>query len=298
MNDQKKETPFLSSKKRNFLILNIPAYAILIIFTVIPIIYSFYVSLQRYDLTRPPIEFAGLDNYIYLFNSEIFWGSLRNTLVYTFSSLLILFLSSLSLAILLNESIRGASKLRGLIVVPWAIPPIITGIIWAWIFDARYGIMNYILDSLGQTPILWLSSPTFAMVSVVVARSWHEITFGTLMLLAGLQSIPVDLYEAAKVDGAGTLDKFKLITLPLIRSQIALVLIFETMWCLREFGTIYAMTYGGPINATTVLGWLAYKLAFLQYNFGRGAAVAFVLGILTMILAAVYVKFIYRRVEY
>ena len=261
-------------------------------------VYSFYVSLQKYDLTRPPVEFSGFDNYIYLLTRDIFWVSLRNTLIYTFSSLIILFLISLGLALLLNESVRGVSKLRGLIVIPWAIPPIVTGIIWAWIFDAKYGIVNFLLDSIGLTPLLWLSHPTFAMISVVIARSWHEITFGTLMLLAGLQSVPLDLYEAAKVDGAGALNKFRLITLPLIRSQMALVLVFETMWCLREFATIYAMTYGGPVNATTVLGWLAYKIAFLQYDFGRGAAVAFVLGIVTIILAAIYIKFIYKRVQY
>jgi ABC-type sugar transport system permease subunit len=136
------------------------------------------------------------------------------------------------------------------------------------------------------------------MFSVVIARSWHEITFGTLLILAGLQSIPVDLYEAAKMDGAGTLDRFLHVTLPLIASQIALILVFETMWCLREFGVIYSMTYGGPINATTVLGWLSYRLAFLQYDFGKGSAVAFILGILTLALAAVFIRFIYRRVEH
>ena len=277
---------------------NIPAYAILLILTVFPMAYTFYVSLQKYDLTRPPNTFIGLGNYQYLLTSDIFWESLRNTLVFTFSSLLLVFLTSLGLALLLNESIRGVSKLRALIVTPWAIPPIVTGIIWAWIFEAKYGIANYLLTSLGLTPFLWLSSPTLAMLSVVVARSWHEITFGSLMLLAGLQSIPLDMYEAAKVDGAGALNRFFHITLPLLRNYVAIILVFETMWCLREFPIIYAMTYGGPVTATTVLGWLTYKLAFLYYDFGKGAAVALMLGVLTMILAAVFIKTIYRRIEY
>lgn len=277
---------------------NIPAYTILLIFTVFPMIYCFYVSLQKYDLTRPPTMFIGLGNYQNLLTHSIFWISLGNTLVFTFSSLLLMFLTSLGLALLLNEPLRGVSKLRALIVTPWAIPPIVTGIAWAWIFDAKYGIANYLLSSFGLTPFLWLSSPTLAMFSVVFARSWHEITFGTLMLLAGLQSIPPDLYEAAKVDGANALNRFVHITLPLLRNYIALVLIFETMWCLREFSIIYAMTYGGPGTATTVLGWLAYKLAFLYYDFGKGAAVAVILSILTMILVAAYIKLIYRRIEY
>jgi multiple sugar transport system permease protein len=260
--------------------------------------YTFYVSLQNYDLTRPPSTFIGFGNYQYLLTTDVFWESLRNTLVFTFSSLVLIFLTSLGLALLLNASIRGASKLRALIVTPWAIPPLVTGIIWAWIFEAKYGIANYLLSSLGLTPLLWLSSPTLAMLSVVVARSWHEITFGTLMLLAGLQSIPLDMYEAAKVDGAGAPNRFLHITLPLLRNYIAIILVFETMWCLREFPIIYAMTYGGPGTATTVLGWLAYKLAFLYYDFGKGAAVTLMLGILTMILAVVFIKTIYRRIEY
>ena len=289
---------FLSRKTRTVLMFNIPTYAILLVLTVFPMAYTFYVSLQKYDLTRPPNMFIGLGNYQYLLTTDVFWKSLRNTLVFTFSSLVLIFPTSLGLALLLNESIRGASKLRALIVTPWAIAPIVTGIIWAWIFESKYGIANYLLRFLGLTPLLWLSSPTLAMLSVVVARSWHEITFGTIMLLAGLQSIPLDMYEAAKVDGANALNRFLHITLPLLRNYVAIILIFETMWCLREFPIIYAMTYGGPGTATTVLGWLAYKLAFLYYDFGKGAAVAFMLGILTMVLAVVFIKTIYRRIEY
>jgi len=289
---------FLSRKTRTVLMFNIPTYAILLVLTVFPMAYTFYVSLQKYDLTRPPNMFIGLGNYQYLLTTDVFWKSLRNTLVFTFSSLVLIFPTSLGLALLLNESIRGASKLRALIVTPWAIAPIVTGIIWAWIFESKYGIANYLLRFLGLTPVLWLSSPTLAMLSVVVARSWHEITFGTIMLLAGLQSIPLDMYEAAKVDGANALNRFLHITLPLLRNYVAIILIFETMWCLREFPIIYAMTYGGPGTATTVLGWLAYKLAFLYYDFGKGAAVAFMLGILTMVLAVVFIKTIYRRIEY
>jgi multiple sugar transport system permease protein len=289
---------FSSSKNLTIWIFNIPAYAIIIIFTLAPMAYSFYISLQSYDLTRPPVCFIGLGNYYALLESDFFWVSFRNTLTFTFSSLTTMFLISLGLALLLNESIRGTSKLKALTVVPWAIPPIVTGIIWAWIFNARYGIVNYALSSLGLTPLLWLSSPSLAMFCVVIARSWHEITFGVLMLLAGLQSIPVDLYEAAKIDGASALDRFLNVTLPLISKQVSLILVFETMWSLREFDIIYSMTYGGPMNATTVLGWLSYKLAFLQYDFGKGAAVAFILGILTMTFSVIYIKLVYRRVEY
>ena len=260
--------------------------------------YTLYVSLQKYDLTRPPNMFIGLGNYQQVLAQDLFWVSLGNTLVFTFSSLLLVLLTSLGLTLLLNESARGINRLRALIVTPWAIPPIVTGIIWAWIFDAKYGIANYLLSSFGSPPLLWLSSPTLAMFSVVVARSWHEITFVTLMLLAGLQSIPIDIHEAAKIDGAGALDRFLHVTLPLLRNHIAIILVFETMWCLREFPIIYAMTYGGPVNATTVLGWLTYKYSFLYYDFGKGAALALILGGLTIFLAAVFIRLTYKRIEY
>lgn len=288
----------LSRDTRTALFFNLPAYAILFVFLIFPTAYSFWVSLQAYDLTNPPVKFAGLNNYWDLFEGNMFWTSLWNTLIFTFSSVSITFVLSLCFAVVLNEQVRGIGKLRGLNALPWTIPPIVTGLMWSWIFNIRYGIVNYLLQSIGLVPLLWAASDVLAMFSVVVARSWHEITFGVLLLLSGLQSIPTDVYEAAKIDGAKTFGRFSRITLPLLGNQIASVLIFETMWTLREFDIIYAMTYGGPGMATTVLGWLVYKLAFLYYDFGSGAAVAFVLASVTMLFAIVFYKVFYRRIEY
>jgi multiple sugar transport system permease protein len=254
--------------------------------------------LQKYDLINPPNKFVGLANYRHILRSDAFWESLGNTMLFTFSSLSIILLTSLGFALLLNIPFRWNNRLRPLIVIPWAIPTIVVGIIWAWIFDARYGVANYLMEFLGLKHMFWLSSPTLAMFSIIIAKSWHEITFGTLILLAGLQSIPPSIYKAAEVDGADTLSRFFYITLPLIRNHIATLLIFETVWCLREFATIYAMTYGGPGNSTTVLGWLVYKVAFLYYDFGKGSAIAIILAIITMLLAVGFIRFMYRKTEF
>ena len=290
MKTETSKTHFLSRKTRTVLMFNIPAYTILLVFTVFPMIYCFYVSLQKYDLTRPPTMFIGLGNYQNLLTHSIFWTSLGNTLVFTFSSLLLMFLTSLGLALLLNEPLRGVSKLRALIVTPWAIPPIVTGIAWAWIFDAKYGIANYLLSSFGLTPFLWLSSPTLAMFSVVFARSWHEITFGTLMLLAGLQSIPPDLYEAAKVDGANAWQSFWRITVPLMIPTFGIVSIMTILGAMQIYDIIVSTTGGGPAYHTEVP--ITRILAAMRGNlqFGYACAMGLVFGAILLSVSLIIIK--------
>jgi multiple sugar transport system permease protein len=277
---------------------NLPAYSLLFGFTLLPLILSFYVSLQKYELMNPPFTFIGLANYRHLLGSDVFWGSLCRTFIFTFSSIFIISLSSIGLALLLNIPVQFIRGLRPLLVIPWAIPALVVGIIWAWIFDAQFGLANYLIGLIGIKPLFWLSSPNLAMITIIIAKSWHELTFGTLILLAGLQAIPTSIYDAAELEGAGTIDRFFFITLPLIRNHISVLLIFETIWCLREFAIIYAMTYGGPGKSTTVLGWLVYKFAFLNYDFGKSAAVGISLGIITMLISFGLIRLIYRRFEF
>jgi multiple sugar transport system permease protein len=176
----------------------------------------------------------------------------------------------------------------------------VCGTIWSWAFNGDYGVVNYILVSLGivKQYIPFLGSTSLAMPAVIVARVWREVPLAALILLAGLQSIPTDLYEAAMVDGTNVWQRFRHITVPLIGNQILLVLIFETMWSLRAFDEIYSMTAGGPAGATTVLSWLVYETAFRDFNFGQGAAVAFVLTLITFVVSFVYVKVLYREIQF
>lgn len=294
----------LSWRTRNKItiwLFNIPAYFFILAFSLIPVAYAFYMSLLTYDIIDPPIRFSGLENYVYMLTqSPTFWDSLLNTLYFSFACVGLVLITSLLLATLLNEQLRGTKAARALSLIPWAIPPIVCGIIWSWSFDGSYGVINHILSSLGiiDQYIPFLGSQVWAMPTVIVARTWREVPFATLLLLAGLKMIPRTLYEAAEVDGANTWQRFRKITLPLIRNPILLVLVFETMWSLRALDEIYAMTAGGPASATTVLGWLVYVTAFRFYNFGRGAAVAFILALITLAIALIYTKVLYRKIEF
>lgn len=197
----------------------------------------------------------------------------------------------LCFSLVLNRSFKGRGLVRALILVPWALPHIVTGITWKWIFNANYGVLNGILYSLGliESYKAWLGSADTALYMIVVPKVWKEIPFVALILLAGLQTIPRRLYESARVDGANPWQSFLHVTLPLLKPQILVVLVLETVWAIRVFDVVYAMTRGGPANASMVLNYLTYKETFEYLHFGYGAALAWIMLIITLGLAIIYV---------
>lgn len=287
------------SDKLSLIIFNIPAYFFIIGFTILPIAYAFYISFQDWSIMGQG-GFIGLSNYLNLLKSESFWNSLYNTFLFGFPCVVFTTLGGLILAVVLNQPLKGKRVFRVLSMIPWAIPPIICGIIWSWAFNADYGVINHMLVSLGITEkyIAFLSSIDLAMPTVILARTWREIPFVAILLLAALQSIPLDLYEAAKIDGANSWRTFRSITLPLILNQILLVLVFETMWSLRALDEIFAMTAGGPAGTTTVLSWFIYTLSFRYFNTSQAAAASFILAVITFLLAYTYIKLFYRKIEF
>ncbi len=278
----------------------IPAYATIFIIILFPLIYSFYVSLHKWDLTNPPIKFVGLSNYIRILKKPQFHTTFLNTMEFTVLTLFFALLLGLALALLLNRSFFGRGVARGLALLPWAIPPIVIGLLWSWIFHGNYGVLNYVMTRLGiwESYKIMLSSPDNAIYTVAVASIWRFVPFVALFLLAGLQSIPQEVYEAAKVDGASTIQEFFHITLPLLRNSIMIVVLFMSMWLLRTFDIIYAMTQGGPGYSTTMLGWLVYREGFQSYRFGQGATAAYILAIITAALAFLYIKYLAKKVVY
>lgn len=240
----------------------------------------------------------GLDNFRTVLADERTWTALGQTLVYVAGSIGPAFVIGLLVALLLSQAFPGRRWMRSLILLPWAVPGVIVSILFLWLLDTTYGVVNALLRDAGliASDIRWLTRPENAMVGVVIPTIWKAFPFFALTLLAALQSIPESLYEAAKVDGAGALARFRHVTWPGIRGSAVLAAILQTLWVLREFDIIFAMTGGGPVGATETLSLLVYNEAFGNFRMGNASA----LGVLILALALVVILLSLRplRSEY
>lgn len=272
-----------------------PAVLIIIGICIVPIIQTFIYSLQYYKLTEPNKQyFLGFANYVDIFTSESFYTNLKNTAVFTVSSVALELLVGLVAALLMNGLTRGVSAVRTAILIPWCLPGIVVGQMFKFIFDGQYGLINSIMKHLGllaqNESFAFLSKRGWAMMAVVVADSWKQFPFVALLLLAGLQVIPHELYEAARVDGASRMKQFFKITLPLIKPMILVALIFRTMSAIRIFDIVYSMTSGGPANTTSTLLYTSYTWLFGDLNYGKGSAMAFIIFVIIFIITMIYLR--------
>jgi ABC-type sugar transport system permease subunit len=280
-------------------LLNLPAMLIIFLTVLFPIVYSFQVSLLNWNLKRPRRRpFVWFKNYTDILTSPEFLHTLKTTFIFVFFSVTLIMILGTAIALLLNQEFKGRGFVRALVLIPWAIPAVVNGIMWKWMLDSSYGIFNALLQSLGliETYIPFLAQPTSAFIFAVIANVWKQIPFAIILLLAGLQSIPDELYEAATVDGASAWQKVWKITLPMLSSTIMVVLIFQTMISLRVFDLIYVLTSGGPGDATEVIGWELYKTAFQFLHVGKGSALGYIIAVITFILALVYYKLLYKKI--
>lgn len=279
----------------------LPAGLIMAAVTVYPLIRSFWISLLQWDLTKPNLEhsFVGLQNYIYILNDATFWQSARVTVLFVIGSVSLAISFGLGLAMLLNRDFRGRNLIRMLALLPWAIPGVVNGIMWKWILNPSYGALNGLLYSTGiiDQYVVWLGTPTGALIMTILADVWKETPFIMLLFLAALQTIPNDLYEAAKVDGANVFQSFRNITIPLIQPTLFVALTLRTIWALKNFDLIYTLTAGGPSGGTTVIGYYTYVKTFGSLNLGRGSAVAYIMTAVVGILVILYQRALYREVR-
>jgi ABC-type sugar transport system permease subunit len=272
----------------------LPVLLIMAVFSLYPIGYSVYLSLHKEVLTDPLNHpFVGFQNFNNVLHSYYLISSLTSTLVFMVMAVPGVMVFGLLASLLLNESFAGARILRVAILLPWAMPAVISGIVWRWILNGDYGVLNSALFQLGiiHDYIPWLSSPDLARVGLAVAHVWREGPLAAIFFLAGLQTIPTDLYNSAAVDGAGRMAAFRRITLPLLRHTIVIVLIYETIVAATTFDLVYVMTGGGPADATSLISWYAYAEVFKFLDLGAGAALAFLIA-----LALVGVILLYLRV--
>ena len=268
----------------------LPLVAVIVLFIVVPVLGTFWTSLFR-DVTYLPIKFAFLSNYKRLFADGNFRQSLRFTLLFVATTIPIEMVLGTIFALILNERLRYRNALRATVLIPWAVPTIVAARTWELIYNYGYGLANYIVGllHLSSQPVNWLGSPVSAFFALVLADVWKTTPFVAIILLAGLQTIPEEIYEQARVDGTGLSQRFFSITLPLLRPVLAVALIFRSIDTIRILDLIYVVTDGGPGGSTTSLSLYGYKY-FNEGDFGYGSAVAVVLFMLAFLLSVSYLR--------
>ena len=279
------------------LLLNTPCLIAIVVLVGYPIVQSAWTSLHKHNLKRPRVfEFVGLGNYLAILESEEFWSAFWITMLFTALVVALVVTLGMLIALLLNQSFPGRGLVRTLILLPWAIPPVVNGLMWQWIYDLKVGALNGLLVSLGVLKEYrgWLSDPTSALLALVWADVWNLVPLAVILLLAALQRIPSELYDAARVDGGSLLQHFRHITMPWLAQPLLIVLILQTMSAIRAFDVIYVLTAGGPGTATTTLSWKTFLITFDNLDFGMGNAYAYSVSLITFVLALIYFRVLYR----
>jgi multiple sugar transport system permease protein len=277
-------------------LLLLPAALLLLLIVVYPISTLFWTSLHSVDQANPQAGelFVGLDNYTRAFADDRFWNSTLHTVLYIVVTVPGALLVGLGLALLANKPFRVKWPVRLGLLLPWALPLVFAGLIFRWFFEYKTGVVNDWLVALGMEPPQWLSDPTLAFWAICIAIIWKASSFMALMLLAGLQTIPRSLYEAAEVDGATGWQQFWEITLPMLRPAIFVALIFRTITAVQTFDIPYAMTGGGPGDSTETLAMYIQKTTLDFLDFGYGSALAALMFVISMVATSGYLRYTRR----
>lgn len=263
-----------------------------------PLITNIMMGFQDLRLTHPDSSgWVGLDNYRQLFADPIFYKAIRNTLIWTVLGVILQLMLAVPTALLLNVEFKGRGFYRGALLIPWVMPSVVAAFTWVWMYDGSFGVINYILMELKviSEPVIWLGNPNTSLYAVLAEHAWKGFPFPMLMLLAALQSIPKDIYEAADVDGATTMQKVFRITLPQILPSLALCTVFITIWTFNSFENIWLMTEGGPLNSSETLTTYVYRVAFQSFNLGVASSSALVMFAILSIVIVLYARYVSRQ---
>jgi multiple sugar transport system permease protein len=280
-----------------------PAFALVALIALAPIAAALWLSLRQQLPIFGIDVFIGIRNYLQLWGDDRFWAACRTTLYFTALSVSAELLLGFGFALLLNRlsdrAGRGLWWAHVMIILPWAIPTVVSAQIWAWLYQPDYGLLNYLLHATGITGgrIDWLADPDWAIHAAIVMDVWKTTPFAALLLLAGLKTVPQELYAAARVDGAGAWEQFRRITLPLLMPVVVIVLVFRTMDAVRVFDAVFVLTGGGPGNSTETLSIYAYKTLFQTLQFGYGSALATAMFVLAALLSLLYLALLRRHVQ-
>lgn len=256
-------------------VLMAPTLFVLLTLVAYPFLVAIWMSVTDRVVAQPG-NFIGLKNFQDLLQSQIFRQTVTNSFVYTFAGVPLKLIGGVGVALALNRQFKGLRLVRAALLLPWIVPAVLITMAWLWMFDASLGVFNWILLRFGvvRQGIPWLADPNLAMACLVVVNSWRAIPFWAITVLAGLQTIPEELYEAAVIDGAGSVAKFRYVTLPLVMPVLGVVLLLSTIWTFADFQTIYALTGGGPANSTHLFATLSFQTALVTGRLGQGAAIS------------------------
>ncbi|MEP7085043.1 MAG: sugar ABC transporter permease [Betaproteobacteria bacterium] len=277
-----------------------PAVLATLIVVFYPMAQAFVTSAYHSILWKPrDIRFIGLDNYVTLLHDPVFWSSLGRTAIWIGLTVPLQMLLGLVTALLLNQEFRWRGIARSLILIPWALPSVVIGLMWAWIYNPQVGLLNDLMLRLGllQSAVPWLANPDTALYAIIAALVWQGFPFFAIMILAGLQTIPASLYEAAEIDGAGEWYQFRDITLPGLKSVLVTAVMLRIIWVANSVDVIYVMTGGGPGYATHTLPLYAFKRTYGSMDFGYGSALAVTFSVLLLGAIILYLRRVGRGLE-
>ena len=275
--------------------MTLPALAFVLIFALYPVISSFYLSLHEIILALPELgePFVGLENYRVFIKDAVAQHAFLVTVAFVLLSTAIELLLGLGIALIVHEQFKGRGWVRAMVLIPWAIPTVVASQMWRYIFNDQYGLVNLILfGNEVSRYIPWLANPDFAFLAIVLADVWKTSSFAGLLILAGLQVIPDELYDAARIDGANAWQRFWKITLPLLKPAILVALLFRTMDAFRVFDLVFVMTQGGPADATQVLQYYGYKTLFTEGMLGYGSTISVAVFLSIFIFSLFYIRII------
>ena len=281
-----------------FLLFVGPNLLLFAIFTYWPMIRAFYLSGVRWDMISPTKTWVGLDNYQYLMHDDAFRKTLVNSLYFTLGSIGGTLILGLLAALLLNLPLRGRDGVRAAVFAPNLLSGAAISIVWVYMFDPRFGLIKAVLGWFGLSSPNWLRDPDWAMPAIIIVSIWKTLGFATIIFLAGLQGIPRDLYEAAKVDGAGAIWRFRSVTLPMLSPIVFFLTVTSVLSSFQSFDIIRVMTQGGPVNSTSTLIWYIYEQGFIAFNAGRSSAATVILFLFLLVFTLFQVRVNERRVHY
>lgn len=276
-----------------------PAALLMVILVGIPFIRALWLSFHKKLLGAEEAPWIGLQNYGFLLTDTAFWQAVKNTFVFTTGSIGCKLVLGLTIALVLNETLPLRGLWRSIVMLPYAMPTLVSVLVWKWMYNDVAGVLNYLASqaSLTDHPILWLGDPNIALPAVIAVNVWRGFPFFVITILAGLQTVPQELYDAAKVDGAGVWARFRQVTVPGILPVVAVTTLFSAILTFNDFSIIWILTQGGPGNATQVLSTLTYKISIPGLELGKGVAVSVLMLPILVGLIVLLNRFISRREE-
>jgi multiple sugar transport system permease protein len=276
-----------------------PVLALVALFTLGPVAYAAWTSVHRHVLVLQDRPYVGLRNYQNAIEDPLFADSIKSSLIFVAFAVPLVTVAGLLVALLLNQRVRGFAILLVLVLLPWSIPTVSAGITWRLLLHGDFGAVDGFLYRIGAIDgyIQWLSDPGLAMASVIGVHAWREFPLPAILFLAALQTIPPELSEAARLDRASAWERFRYVTLPLLKAPLLIVLVYETIVAVSVFDLVYVLTGGGPGSSTTLFSWFTYTATFKYLNFGQGAALSFIMAAVLVVFIVVYMRVVRLREE-